>query len=69
MKTERLFKVLCLDTGKEFWFVATNALDALEKMVYTATLKNRDLNATIGSSVYCYILEHGGLTYAVRKTK
>lgn len=65
---ERLFKVLCLDTGKEFWFVAKSALGALEKMVYTANSKNRDVNAKIGSSMYCYILEHGGLTYAVRKT-
>ena len=56
-------RVSCSDDGIEYFFKATNAFDAIEKMLYTLNLKHEDKNATITCSRATVSLLHNGKTY------
>lgn len=63
-----VFKVKCLENGKQFWFVAQTAYIAINNLLYTLNLNNKDKNAVINkttSGEHLYIVHHGN-TYAVR---
>lgn len=60
-----MVKVLCLDNGNEFHFVATNGYDAISKMLYTLNLNNLDRHASINlCNGRTWELVHNGNTYA-----
>ena len=58
-------EVLCLDNGSKFIFAVSNGYDAIQKMLYTLNLKNKDDDAKVelcNGRTWC--LEHNGNTYA-----
>lgn len=62
-----MIRVFCLDDGKEYWFSAKTAYEAMQKMKYTLNLANQDTRAVINKteSGSCLYMEHDGKTYAV----
>ena len=57
-------KVICLDDGKEFFFVAKNGYEAISKMLYTLNLSHEDKKAKIelyNNRVWSFV--HNGKIY------
>lgn len=44
---KRYVKVLCLETGTEYYFQAKDGLDAIKKMLYTLNMSREDTRADI----------------------
>ena len=59
--------VFCLDTGKDMIFSAVDAMDAMEKAIYTLNLRKLDQNAKIIARSRCLIFDHDGKTYSTLK--
>jgi len=62
-----IIAVFCLDTGKDMIFSAVDAMDAMQKAVYTLNLKKLDSNTKIFERSRCLIFDHGGKTYSTLK--
>lgn len=63
----KLFYVRCLETGKEFGFMAITPLEAIQKMVYTLDQSSFDKDAKIllsktGKHLF---VTHSGQTYGI----
>ena len=59
--------VFCLDTGETLGFQASNAYEAMTKLLYTLNLKRKDPNAKIRqteSGLHLYV-DHSGKTYSI----
>jgi hypothetical protein len=57
-------KVLCLDDGREFFFIATSGYDAIQKMLYYLNLSHQDNNAKIElCNGRTWSVVHNGKTY------
>lgn len=63
-----MFRVRCLETDTDYYFVARTAYESLQKMLFTLNLKRKDNNAVINKTVSgCHLyLTHFDKTYAVR---
>ena len=59
--------VFCLDTGKDMIFSAVDAMDAMQKAVYTLNLRKLDRNAKIIETSKCLTFDHAGKTYSTLK--
>lgn len=60
-----LIKILCLDNGMEYYFVASSEYEAMQKMLYTLNVSNKDNNAKIElCNGRTWSLQHNGKTYA-----
>jgi hypothetical protein len=61
-----LKEVICLDTGKHYWFSARTAYEAMKMMKYTLDLREQDPEAKINKteSGRCLYLIHLGKTYS-----
>lgn len=63
-----VYKVLCLENGKQFWFMAQTAYIAMQKMIYYLNISCLDKDAVINKTIsgeHLYVF-HSGNTYAVR---
>lgn len=63
MQAKQLRMVMCLETAEKFYFTAQTNRQAMECMLYTLNLRDKDSNATIGAVGRCYSMVHGGKTY------
>lgn len=62
-----MIMVFCLDTNEEFYFVADNGEDAINKMLYTLNVSHTDKNAKIQLiNNRTWSLVHNGKTYGCR---
>ena len=60
-----MIKVFCLDDRSEYLFTATSGYDAMQKMLYTLNLVNKDESAKIElCNGRTWSLQHNGKTYA-----
>ncbi len=61
-----MIKVLCLDDGINYYFIAKTPYEAMQKMKYTLDLKEKDDNAVINKteSGRCLWFDHSGKTYS-----
>jgi hypothetical protein len=58
-------KVLCLEDGLEYFFNAISGYDAIQKMLYTLDIVNKDYSAEIElCNGRTWSLRHSGKTYA-----
>lgn len=63
-----MFKVVCLDNGNQYYYVARTPYEAMTKMKYVLDLANKD-GATIINKTKSgkhLFMDHSGKTYAVR---
>ena len=62
-----IIAVFCLDTNEDLVFSAVDAMDAMEKAIYTLNLKKQDPSAKIIERSRCLIFDHDGKTYSTLK--
>lgn len=62
----KLYYVFCLDDNKKYGFLAENAYNAMQKMIYTCNLSKKE-NCIIKStkSKKCLYFEHNNKTYSI----
>ena len=63
-----MFKVVCLDNGNQYYYVAKTPYEAMTKMKYVLDLDNKDDACIINKteSRNHLFMDHSGKTYAVR---
>lgn len=63
-----MYRVRCLETDTDYYFVARTAYESLQKMLYTLNANSLDKSAVINKTIsgYHLYLTHCGNTYVVR---
>ena len=62
----KMIKVLCLDTGGEYFFIARTPYEAMQKMKYYLDTVSEDKDCIINKNdtQFSLYMTHKGLTYA-----